>query len=336
MSRSPDVNQLQISGVKTAVALLLLFSYFGFGVSSASAAAPVLVSHHGPDSLISSTGNLYWTVDYFDELSGDSGADIFRAGKNSVPGRERRLYGESAASGAPRLRFSNIVYANLGGWYGFFIVNSTSSRIKRIPLAGGSATTIATNLPLGGGRDLKTDGVHLYWSDSGGIRRVALGGGAVSTLFSGPAGAIDLDANYVYFTTATSIRRVPKAGGAVTSQANAPDGVTAFYVHWSLGQTTLYWGDARGVVKSRVVGAAVTTTHQTFTNNTRINAVGYDGTRILWIDCTLPSTYCRVRQRVGGTTTTIVETAGSGSRYMVWDATQVFWSGGGQLKKFVH
>ena len=94
-----------------------------------------------------------------------------------------------------------------------------------MPLAGGPAVALrTTNNPLlaytqlpgvVGQNDLVTDGAYLYWADSQAIRRMPIGGGAVSTLANGTAlGHVALDDGSVYYSCGTTIRRVAKTGGA--------------------------------------------------------------------------------------------------------------------------
>ena len=140
-----------------------------------------IVSYSSPTGLIASTGNLYWTSKLYDEFGPDMSV-VWRAGKNNVPGSEVVLYREY---GDDRY-FGDIVYANPGAFYGYFVANYQTaggliSQIKRVPLTGGLATVIA-NSPSPVARDLITDGTRLFWVDNGGIRSVPLGGGLVTTL----------------------------------------------------------------------------------------------------------------------------------------------------------
>lgn len=305
-------------------------------VPLASAAGPFTVANSSPVGLIASTGNLYWTSEYLNEF-GPSSTWVFRASKNNTSGNEIVLYEES---GPTRPWFGGVVYANVGAWYGYFIANygDSFSYIKRVPLAGGAATIIATPPAFVGGRDLKTDGSYLYWADAGGIRRVPIGGGAITTLVSNTTSRhLSLDASYIYFDAGTSIRRVPKIGGAVTTQAIASSAVTDLYIYVTATGNTIYWSEEGAAVKSRVVGATTNTTHQPTIAGRRASSVGFDGSRVLWIDCTAPgNSFCRVRKRQGSVTTTIVGVAGVGASYLVWDSTQVFWGTASQLKKYVH
>ena len=76
-----------------------------------------------------------------------------------MAGREIQLYSE--AHDYP-VDFESINWALVGGqYYGYFVANYKSlgiSQIKRVPLAGGAATTLVTSPAAIGARDLVNDG----------------------------------------------------------------------------------------------------------------------------------------------------------------------------------
>jgi hypothetical protein len=83
-----------------------------------------------------------------------------------------------------------------------------------------------------------------------------------------------------------------------------------------------------------VTGGA-TTTHRQPTTGRTVASVGFDGARVLWIDCQSGLTPCAVRKRQNGVTTTVssgVPRAG----HLQWDATTMYWGQDGGLMKFVH
>ena len=128
-----------------------------------SAVTTGLVSSRPPDGLILSTGNLYFT-------SHDAAtASIWRAAQSANPGQEFLLYSE------PGARFGDIVFAQVDGvWWGyFFSTRAGVVSIKRVPLTGGAAITLATmtNIDVANShRNLVTDGVNLYWQDDRSVR----------------------------------------------------------------------------------------------------------------------------------------------------------------------
>lgn len=144
-------------------------------ILSVTFAQAQLVSSRKPDDLILSTGNLYFTT------HDAAGATVWRTSQTSVPGQETILYWEAGA------RFGDIVFAQVSGaFFGYFFVqNAGAIAIKRVPLTGGNAATLVTltNVDIvNSHRNLVTDGVNLFWQDDGAVRKMPIGGGAVTVL----------------------------------------------------------------------------------------------------------------------------------------------------------
>jgi hypothetical protein len=319
----------KLSGALLTVVILLT------GVPQLWAAGPFIVAHGPVASFTSSTGNLYWSSRFLNEF-GPSSVSVSRAGKDNIPGNERALYVRSGFTATTVPSLGTLVYANLGEWFGYFVSTAGgTSRIIRVPLAGGPATTIPAS-PAGFIRDLKTDGAHLYWLDGGGIRRVDMNGGGAATIVNMPSlSRLGLDATRVYFVAGNSIRSVAKSGGAVTTIAPTSSAVSDLYVHVA-EKTTVFWAEENGSVRSRTIGGGSSVVHQAALSGRRASSVGFDGGRVLWIDCTAPgNSFCSLRSRRGTTTSTIVASAGVGARNLAWDQTQVFWIDSG-IKKFVY
>jgi hypothetical protein len=300
-------------------------------------AGTVQLSYRRPVDLVASTGNLYWT--YYDSEPG--GASIWRASKVTSPWQERLLYQEGAGTGV--FFFGSLVYANVSGsWFGYFLAHyqdaagGGTSYIKRIPLAGGAATVMAVSPAYAPGGDLATDGVHLFWSDSGGLRRMPIGGGAVTTMFNGSwVRRVGLAPGYVYFSDGGSVRRMPKTGAIVTTQATNTNFITSLYVHVSGTTTTLYFGDTGGAVRSKQVGSSTITTHQVSTSGRRVTSVGYDGTRVMWTDCGTSGNGCRVRKKEWFGTVTVASNL-VGADNLQWDSGHMFWGDVTGIKKYTH
>jgi hypothetical protein len=289
------------AGVAAAIALIL-------GTSAAWASA-AQVAYGSVDRLVQSTGNLYWTSHYYDGQHNQ--LSVWRTGKTASPGDERALWQENAGTSD---RFGALTYANVAGtWYGYFIDNywagalggpgNRVSVIKRVPLAGGPAVALrTTNNPLlaytqlpgvVGQNDLVTDGAYLYWADSQAIRRMPIGGGAVSTLANGTAlGHVALDDSYVYYSSGTTIRRVPKSGGASTILVSGYT-VTALQVTpgATTGQpTTLAWAwgptpAGQAFIESEVLGGATRALDYTGTGGWRIPTFFTSGKHVFLSAC---------------------------------------------------
>jgi hypothetical protein len=305
------------------------------------AAGSTVVAYSPATGLVASTGNLYWTAN--DVEAGF--ASVWRASKQSVPGSETLLYQETAGTSAS-VRFGDIVFASVAGqWHGYFIASYqaaggwATSFIKRVPLGGGPAETMAPT-PAPPAVSLATDGADLFWSDGGGLRRMPLAGGAVVTLAAGTAlGEVALDGGHVYYAEGTAVRRVPKAGGPAATVAGALRTVRALYAHVSGATTTLYFGDSGGAVQSRRVGSTSTSTHQAPTTDRRATSVGFDGVRVLWADCAAASgSDCVVKARLAqwpGATFTLAED-GVGTRDLQWDSGHVFWIEAATVERHDH
>jgi hypothetical protein len=318
----------------TAIAVVALAVALINPSTDAYASNPSYVAASSPTRLIQSTGNLYWTTYNLNEF-GPSSASVYRASKTSTPGSERLLYRESATGGF--FYFGDLTYASVGGvWYGYFVANYTQlgiSQIKRIPLAGGAAVTLATSPRPVGTRDLKTDGAFLFWADDQGLRRMPIGGGAVTTIVAGTAlRSVGLDSTRVYFSDGKALKSMPKTGGQTTTYVVGSTDVTAMYLHRASANSVIYWGDASGAVKSYAIGAG-TTIHQSAITGRWTTSVSFDGTRVLWTDC-VNGNQCNVRKRQNGTTT-VVRGSGVGSSNVQGDATAMFW-GDGSVMKYVH
>jgi hypothetical protein len=323
----------------TAAAAIAATTLAG-GVSGASAASgPFTVANTPVDRLVQSTGNLYWTSHFLNEL-GPSSATVYRAAKTSTPGAERVLYQET---GSGFFYFGDITYPETDSRFGYFVANypaTNSSQIKRVPLAGGTAVPIATSPAFVGLRDLVTDGGSLYWADAGGLRKVPLGGGAVTTLATDAKAGLSVaySTGRIYYTSGNTIRSVPRTGGASRTEVTAPSEVTAMSMHSAGGRTYLDWGEHNGSVKSSTLsrgGVSVGTTHQKPIANRKVWSVSFDGTRMLWSDCSYPNgSNCAVRKRSGGTTT-IVRSGGVGADNVQGDARTMFWADS-QLRRYGH
>lgn len=322
---------------------------------------PTLLAYSSPSGLVSSTGNLYWTSSAIDEFGPDS-ATVWRASKSNTPGSEVALYTESGdRTGA--YFFGSIVWALEDTYYGYFSANyndngQPTSQIKRVPLAGGPATVLADSPAYIGIRDIVTDASSLYWADAGGIRKLSLTAnvnpfpigvgakvavrriapGVVVTLAATTTTShVGLDANYVYFEQGATIQRVPKSGGAVSTVVAAAANVTAFYVDPSTEY--IYWGEQGGGIRRQPASGGSTFTYQLPMVGHDAISVGFDGTRILWIDCTEPGNgTCYVRAYLGGgnVLTTNIGSYSVGSAHLQWDSTSVYWGDASGLKKYVY
>jgi hypothetical protein len=264
---------------------------------SAWASGTTTLSYTQPDRLVQSTGNLYWTADHTTRviqggrLTVTSTADVYRASKENVPGEESVLYQESRTGSllAGSVDFEAIAYANVGGaWYGYFVANYPAqgiSQIKRVPLTGGSAVVLATSPAQIGKRDLVTDGSFLYWADADGIRKMAIGGGAVTTLVSGTTFShLGLDGSALFYTSGDAIQYVPTSGGTPTTFFTAASAITAMYPP-SGTDANVTFGEANGEVAVYPGPYDTPYVIQSPGAGVSITSVSLAGDYILWGDC---------------------------------------------------
>ena len=318
------------------VAAILVSGGLVGGIGAAASASGASTLALGPvNRLIQSTGNLYWTTWSDNEVGPDS-ASVYRASKWNTPGSEILLSRESRSD---RFFFGDLTYANPGTWYGYFVVNYADlgrSHIKRVPLAGGTTTTLTISPSYVGWGDIDTDGTYLYWADAGGLRKMPVGGGTITTLVSS-AGieSVGLDAGRVFYTAGNLIRSVPKAGGTSTTRATATTKPTSMHVRTDSTGTFVYWTEQNGSVKRLQVGSGVTT-YQGATSSRTGTSVSFDGARVLWTDCATPGNYsCLVRVRQGSTTTAVA-VAGVGGGNVQGDSGALYWGDLGGLRKYVY
>jgi hypothetical protein len=325
--------RLCLAAVAVAAALL------GPGAAGALAASGPTTLAYGPvDRMVQSTGNLYWTSHGSNEL-GDSAAAVYRASKSTTPGAERALYVERRS--VP-FSFGDLTYASAGDWYAYFVANYPAtgvSQIKRIPLAGGPAVPLVTSPAFVGLRDIDNDGAFLYWADAGGLRKMPVAGGLVTTLASDPnITSVGLDATRVVYSSGSQVFSIPKTGGASKLHFVGWSKITAMDVDVVAWGTFVYVGEENGAVTSARIqsyGANTVLTHQNPIAGRSVRSVSYDGSRVLWTDCANPGGgSCAVRKRQGSTTT-VVSSGGVGVDNVQGDAGAMFWSDP-LPKRYVH
>jgi hypothetical protein len=218
------------------------------GFSPLTPSTGQVVSYRSPDGLILSTGNLYFT--YHDAAT----ASVWRASQDAVPGQEILLYSE------PGPEFGDIVFAQVGGeFFGYFFAQQedASIAIKRVPLTGGAATVLATvgdDIDIANShRNLVTDGVNLYWQDVQSVRKMPIGGGAITVLDEAtpntPTAGLALQNGNLIYASLADIRYVP-VGGATTPPSTrtiitAAERVTALHAVLEF----IYWGEESGAIR---------------------------------------------------------------------------------------
>ncbi len=320
------------AGAVTLIAAAAAAPITGAGAATATAAASLvrLTTANASPHMTQSTGNLYWTTTVADDATSSSTGHVYRMSKNVVPGTPRALYSETSSG----LWFGDLTWAKVGAsYYGYFVVNDSSgSKIKRIPLGGGQATTLTTSTNQIGSRDLVTDGTALFWADGQGLRRMSVAGGAVTELATGTnLRHIGLDASRVYYSAGSFIRSAPKAGGGTSPLVGITSAVRALFVRPG-APSTIYWGEANGTVRSVSPGGPLVI-YQAATGRS-ISSVSFDGTRVLWSGQNADLSY-HVRTWRTGVVSGVARLSYP-AQNVQGDATAMFWTGVFGTYRYTH
>jgi sugar lactone lactonase YvrE len=113
----------------------------------------------------------------------------------------------------------------------------------RVPLVGGTVTTLATG-PTLLTSGLAVDATNIYWADTNAhaVVKLSLAGGAPTTLASEPGcpDKVAVDGTSLYWTYCSgTVERVPLVGGAISTLASqrlsTPEGIAvdATHVYWA-------------------------------------------------------------------------------------------------------
>ncbi len=216
-----------------------------------------------------------------------------------------------------------------------YYVDWLSDTVKRIPLGGGTPSTIATASGLVYHRALALDNTYVYFGDEVGVKRVPKEGGTVVTLAPGyDSYELAVDDGYVYWTDWSliaddAIRRVPKAGGAVQTivlggtLAN-PHGIAVdgSYVYWTEEES----GKVRRVSKKGGTILDLVPIQLSY----RAYSIDVDHEDVYWIDSTTtPGTGRLRRVPKGGGTVENLLVGLSAARGVSISANYVYWGDSG-------
>ncbi len=234
-----------------------------------------------------------------------------------------------------------------------------TSQIQRAPLAGGPATVVATSPAYIGTRDVVTDAEFVYWVDAGGVRKAPLNGtgiivnpnptrealtiggtlhNSVVTLATTTTSShLGLDQTNVYFEEGHYIETVPKAGGVADPFMIGYTNVTAFFM--DTPHSYAYWGEADGgIYRQSTDGGGPEPLQGPIAGRTPVS-VGFDGTRVLWIDCLAGTGGCAVRSQYPNDVPVIVnlfETNSYGAGHLQWDSAGMYWTDANGVEKYLY
>ncbi len=129
-------------------------------------------------------------------------------------------------------------------YYGSYGTLGCAGFLKKVPLAGGAATTLASGCFIA--QSIAVDATYVYWANGGVISKVPIAGGSVTTAVSEGAANIVLDGTTLYWSGATTIKKAPVGGGSSTTIASglsSPNGI-------AVDSTNVYWVEASRIRKA--------------------------------------------------------------------------------------
>jgi hypothetical protein len=144
----------------------------------------------------------------------------------------------------------------------------SGKKIFRVPVAGGSVTTIASGITVTASSRYScfaTDGLALYFTSQisptqYAMRKVPVGGGAVTDLALVSQNFSDgcvVDNGFLYFMSGQTARRVPTSGGSSILVASGVSGIVGGHELLVVG-ATLYVKDPQGIRSVPISGGAAT------------------------------------------------------------------------------
>jgi hypothetical protein len=219
---------------------------------------------------------------------------------------------------------------------GFAYYTSMGGAIKRVPLDGGDAQTLAFGMSPTGA--IAVSDKDVYWANGGNmqgqgrIMKAPLGGGLPATVAQGlhfPA-AIAIDSTDVYFVETCcsnqALWRASKDGGTPVKLADIPARTFAWGL--TLDRSYVYWTeDAFGVGDGQVKRMAKATTNAEVLVESQpgVAGVAVDAWNVYWFVSTnnfAPTNAVRRRALAGGP---IVDIAADGAQTIASDGRFVWW-----------
>ncbi len=177
----------------TANAYFATDSEIDFVPIAGGSVSTLATGQNGPDSVAVDMNNVYWT-----NAGSMNNGSVQQAPKSGPDaGIVLVLASNLPAPQAVAVDSAFVYWTNAGSFC------ASDGSVMRVPIGGGTPTTIAEKQGTPNG--LAVDGSGIYWANNleGTIRRAPLGGGPSTVVASGQDApvAVAVDASHVYFTT---------------------------------------------------------------------------------------------------------------------------------------
>jgi hypothetical protein len=172
------------------------------------------------------------------------------------------------------------------------------------------------------------DSTSVYWTDSNGIKKAAIGGGSATTLATSSGYNLAVDATNVYWTTAGgAVMKVGIGGGSATTLVSSGGQGNTFGI--AIDSTYVYWTaqsagppNSGTVCRVAIAGGGVTTLASGLS---RPQGIAVNSSSVYW---TNPSDGTVVMMAIGGGMTTTIASPGNTTppTAITLDATSVYWT----------
>lgn len=209
--------------------------------------------------------------------------------------------------------------------YVYWTDSADNGSIMKVPLGGGTPTTLATTTLISGHSDpmgIALDSSNVYWVDAygGAVAKVPIGGGSQTLIATGLTSPwnLSLQGGSLYWTELTNpanVAKVSTGGGTVTtlvSNLNAPFGIVT-------DSTSAYFAGGTFVAKVPLGGGTVTT----LATGGQPYRLAINSTDLFWSD---PPAGTILSVPIGGGSTTTVGSSLTHPLELALDASNIYWT----------
>lgn len=261
------------------------------------------IGNSEPGNVLADSANLYYTSVGYCTTGGTTSASAGYVSDDPISGSGTELASSQNNPTAVAVDSQYVYWINSGTfkcswadagnyWYDNGYSNNNSGSIMRRPLAGGSATTLESNInPISTYAFIVSNWIavnasYLYWTDQGGLHGMSLTGSGGPSFASGMSATIvALDGTNVYWSSPSqgTVMQMPAQGGSTITIATGqtPWGVASdgLNVYWA-NQGTSANNYADGAIMKAPVGGGAATQIASVTQASGYVAV--DSTHVYW------------------------------------------------------